>query len=416
MSVIRLSHPTGEIEGEITLNGSKSISNRVLIIRALCDQNFSIDKLSTSDDTSYLKRLLEEGGEDDVYNVGHAGTTFRFLTAYLTLQEGTQVLTGSSRMLERPIGPLVDALRAIGCSIDYVGAEGYPPLKIGSVSKDELKGEVHIDAGISSQYITALILIAPTLPKGLKIHLEGDMVSESYLQLTLGVVRDFGVSVSYSDQKVIIEHQAYQPKEYTIEADWSASSYHYSLVALAKKASLKLNGLFERSLQGDGAMPQIAAELGVQSAWNDDSWRLTKREVVGHFKYDFINQPDVAQTIGVICAAKKIENDFSGLKTLKIKETERIHAMNVELSKVDSSFTLAYNDEKEEEHYVVKPGVKFREVPRFDTYKDHRMAMAFAPLALLHPIEIAQPEVVSKSYPDFWQHLESLGFVIERVV
>lgn len=416
MSVIRLSHPTSEINGVITLDGSKSISNRVLIIRALTKERFDIQKLSTCDDTTCLNRLLEHGSQEEVYDVGHAGTTFRFLTAYLSFQEGTQILTGSSRMLERPIGPLVEALRDLGCKIEYLQKDGYPPLKIGTVKEQDIKNRVTIDAGISSQYITALILMAPTLPNGLSIQLEGEMVSESYLQLTLGVVKEFGIDAKYSDNMITITPQEYTPREYTVEADWSASSYHYSLVALAKKANLRLVGLFENSLQGDGAMPQIASNLGVTSEWNKNSWSLSKKEIGERFKYDFINQPDVAQTIGVMCVVKKIENDFSGLKTLRIKETDRIHAMNAELSKIHSSFELSFVDASKDEHFQVKPDYRFSNIPRFETYKDHRMAMAFAPLALLHPIEINKPEVVSKSYPEFWTHLESLGFVIEEVV
>ena len=415
MSVIRLSHPSGEIDGSIHLDGSKSISNRVLIINALSGGECKLEQLSTSDDTTRMDELLRQT-DSDIYHVGHAGTTFRFLTAYLALQKGTQTLTGSSRMLERPIGPLVDALRELGCNIQYTGRDGYPPLQIGNADRGTLKNEVTIEAGISSQYITALILIGPTLPNGLTIHLKGELVSESYLQLTLGIVRDFGIDISYDGQAIDIRPQSYQTRTYTVEADWSASSYHFALVALAKKARLRLSGLFENSFQGDAAMVSIGEDVGVRSTWEGDSWLLKKGESRQTFTYDFINQPDVAQTIAVICAANKIPNDFSGLKTLRIKETDRIDAMHRELSKIHSSFTLLTTESDDGEHYTIAPGISFQDgIPRFDTYEDHRMAMALAPLALNHPIEINKPEVVTKSYPDFWKDLESLGFEIERI-
>lgn len=415
MSTIKISHPTGEIEGEITLDGSKSISNRVLIIRALSNTHFDIDHLSTSDDTKTLSNLLENVPDGNIYNVGHAGTTFRFLTAYLSLQKGTQTLTGSSRMLERPIGPLVDALRSLGCDIDYKGKEGYPPLEIKDVENTALKSEVEIDSGISSQYITALMLIAPILPNGLTIKLKGEMVSESYLRLTQGILNDFGIKAEFDERKIDIRPQAYESRPYTIEADWSAASYYFSIVALAKKASVSLKGLFENSLQGDAQMVKVGNALGVQSNWSDQ-WDLTKKNRAASLRFDFINQPDTAQTVAVMCAARDMPNSFSGLKTLRIKETDRIDAVDKELKKINSSFQLERTDENGEEHYTISPGVHFDKetIPTFETYKDHRMAMAFAPLALLHPIYINKPEVVSKSYPDFWKDLESLGFVIEQ--
>ncbi len=417
MSRIRISHPTGEIRGDITLDGSKSISNRVLIIRALSGTDFKISHLSTSDDTTTLYNLLKEPPEENIYDVGHAGTTFRFLTAYLALQKGSQLLTGSSRMLERPIGPLVDALRTIGCDITYKGKEGYPPLEIGFVEKKKLKNKVEIDAGISSQYITALMLIAPTLPEGLTIKLKGEMVSESYLQLTIGILKDFGIEVQYDNNIIDIRSQDYNPRPYTIEADWSAGSYYYSIVALAKKASLKLLGLFENSLQGDAYMTEVGNSLGVRSSWKDNHWDLSKQDQAERFDFNFINQPDTAQTIAVVCAAKTIENSFSGLKTLRIKETDRIDAVNQELKKIKSSFTLVSTDDQGEEHYSIDTGTQFskKTMPTFDTYKDHRMAMSFAPLALIHPIYMNQPEVVTKSYPAFWNDLRALGFIIEEV-
>ena len=415
MEIKKLWHPTGIVDGTIVLDGSKSISNRVLIIRALSGEHFDIHHLSSSDDTTKMKSLLNSEGLEE-YHVGHAGTTFRFLTAYLALQSGRQILTGSSRMLERPIGPLVDALRAIGCEIKYLGKEGYPPLEIGILDEENYKPQVSIDAGISSQYITALILIAPALPRGLKIRLQGDLVSESYLQLTLGIVRDFGIDVNFNGREIIIERQKYETKPYTIEADWSAASYYYSIVALAKEGTVRLKGLFEKSLQGDAALVELGLDLGVKSEWQNDHWVLTKQEASAQFKHDFINQPDIAQTLGVICASANVSNEFNGLKTLRIKETDRIYAMNRELTKVGSGFILSHVNEEKDEVYQVLTGLTFENTPRIETYKDHRMAMAFAPLALLHAIEIEKPMVVTKSYPAFYEDLEKLGFEMSDVI
>ena len=415
MSVIRISHPTGKIEGAIQLDGSKSISNRALIIKALCKKDISLVNLSSCDDTTILNNLLFQN-EGNIYDVGHAGTSFRFLTAFLAIQPDTQFLTGSERMLERPIGPLVNALNNIGCDIAYKGKNGYPPLSIRSCKREDLKAEVTIDAGISSQYITALILIAPTLPKGLKINLRGDLVSESYLKLTLEIVNHFGIEAYYDGSSIQIPNQNYHPKEFVVEADWSASSYYYAIVALSKKGSVRLKGLFRNSHQGDAAICNLGGLIGVESSWENSSLLLQKASPYSKLNYDFINQPDIAQTLAVVCAAANIRNDFSGLKTLRIKETDRIDAMNRELSKVNSSFLPTFLDDHGDQHYSVAPGVDFEDdIPRFETYKDHRMAMSLAPLALLNPIEIHKPGVVTKSYPDFYNDLESLGFQIENV-
>ncbi len=415
MSVIRVSHPTGIINGKIKLDGSKSISNRALIIRALSGKKFDIKKLSKSDDSQVLQKLLDAKDIKE-YDVHHAGTSFRFLTAYLAINKGKQILTGSSRMKQRPIGPLVDALRQLGCQIQYLEKEGCPPLKIGKPKGLSDAYKVSVDAGISSQYISALLLIAPTLPKGMKLNLKGDLVSESYLNMTLKTLVEFGISYDKKGQVITIPPQKYKAKEFTIEADWSASSYYYSMVALAKKGIVTLKGLFEDSVQGDAAMIGIGRMLGINSEWDDGKVTLTKGEHSAiSLDYDFINQPDLAQTIAVICAANGIQGQFTGLKTLRIKETDRIAALDQELYKVQSSFKLK-GKKHNAEFYGIGSKISFTDkIVRFETYKDHRMAMAFAPLALRHTIEIAKPEVVSKSYPLFWEDLKSLGFVIEPV-
>jgi len=362
-----------------------------------------------------MDRLLREKGI--VNDVHHAGTTFRFLTAYLALQEDTQVLTGSARMLQRPIGPLVDALRSIGCNINYLGEEGYPPLEISAPSDMSDLKEVSISASISSQYISALILIAPTLPNGLTIHLEGDMVSESYLKMTLATVAEFGITATYDGTKIHIAPQDYNVKDYIVEADWSAASYHYAIAALAKESNIILEGLYANSTQGDAAMSHIAVSIGVSTRWEENTAHLSNKAQSAELSNNFINHPDIAQTVAVMCAAFGTKTDFYGLKTLRIKETDRIYALDTELKKVGSSFELLHTDEDGEEHYGVGKAItKPNTIPRFDTYEDHRMAMAFAPLALLFPIEINKPEVVTKSYPAFWEDLKKLGFEIEDVV
>ncbi|MEL6122427.1 MAG: 3-phosphoshikimate 1-carboxyvinyltransferase, partial [Bacteroidota bacterium] len=312
--------------------------------------------------------------------------------------------------------PLVDALRSIGASISYLEKEGYPPLAIDSPQDMTAVREVHINAGISSQYITALILIAPTLPNGLTIHLEGEMVSESYLMMTIKTVEEFGIQVQYDGKTLSIPPQRYQSTAYTVEADWSAASYYYSLIALAKSGSrIELQGLFENSTQGDATISSFGEQFGVSTTWEGDTCILTKVKGQSSLTYDFINQPDIAQTLAVICSAKAIRSDFTGLRTLRIKETDRIYAVDQELGKVGGSFRHAMTDPTGEEHYSTDPISWDGAIPRFETYKDHRMAMAFAPLALLSPIEINKPEVVSKSYPEFWDHLEELGFLIDRI-
>lgn len=413
MRVIRLSHPTGKLTGKVRLDGSKSISNRILIIRALCDAHFELNHLSSSDDTTTLKNLLADAS--DVYDAHHAGTTFRFLTAYLSIQEGTQELTGSERMKERPIGPLVDALRQLGADIDYIENEGYPPLKIKSFDKENYNRTISVKADISSQYITALLLIAPSLPKGLELSLVGDLVSEPYLNMTLSALSEFGISFQKENGKITILPQQYQAKTYDVEADWSAASYYYSIVALAKSCDIQLDGLFSESIQGDAKIKDISTLFGVNSKFRNGSLFLKKE---GNGKenvfYDFINQPDLTQTVAVMCAGLGTKAEFTGLKTLKIKETDRITALQNELKKIGSDMPLGRIDHGQE-YYEINEKVNFKNVPRFATYKDHRMAMAFAPLALIHPIEIESPEVVSKSYPAFWEDLQSLGFVIEEI-
>lgn len=402
------------LKGEVTLAGSKSISNRVLIIQALCNTDFKIDALANANDTELLAHLLKS--TDEVLDAGPAGTTFRFMTAYLALSGGNRILTGSERMKQRPIKVLVEACRNLGASITYLENEGFPPLKISSGTMSGNK-QLAIPANTSSQYISALLLIAPILPGGLSLELTGKIVSKPYIEMTLGLMQYFGVSHTWENQVIVIAEQAYQAKPFVVEADWSAASYYYSLAALSEQADISLNGLFEHSLQGDSALANIFESFGVKTLFTAHGIRLIKRQTVipDAFHYDFILCPDLAQTLAVVCAALGTKGYFSGLETLRIKETDRIQALENEISKGGCHISLFSTDSLSgKEVFEVSGRFETTDVPIFKTYEDHRMAMAFAPLALLHPIEIEEPSVVIKSYPDFWTDFQYLGLKINE--
>lgn len=418
MPDLKIQKPLHPINACIRLDGSKSISNRVQIIKALCKEHFEIEGLSTSDDSSYLKRLLSDTTQDE-YNCGHAGTTYRFMTAYLAMQKGTQILTGSERMKERPIGPLVDALRSLGAHIEYMEEEGYPPL---SISSPVWNGTttVSIDAGISSQYLSALLLIAPSLPHGLRLSMQGEMVSRPYLQMTLNMMSYFGIAYSWEGHEIHIAAQDYIAKDFTVEADWSAASYYFSIVALAPDSKITLQGLHPESLQGDAAVADIYKSLGVEASFSEhnDLHLSNNGALKSMLDYDFIEQPDLAQTVCVSIAGLGTQGLYTGLQTLKIKETDRIAALQTELVKLNvylSQMPIKFSPKKGTQYYMQEGKAEAETIPTFATYKDHRMAMSFAPLALLFDIQIAQAEVVTKSYPKFWEDFEKLGFMISSL-
>ncbi len=418
MQQLTLSKATRELTGTIELTGSKSISNRALIIQALCPDSFPILRLAQAKDTQTLQALLSS--TDEVLDTGAAGTTFRFLTAYLSTQSGSQVLTGSERMKQRPIGVLVDALRELGANIEYLENEGYPPLRIGEASGFGESGQLSISAGTSSQYITALLLLAPTLPNGLALNLEGKIVSRPYIEMTLRLMAYFGIQYEWIGQQIKVLPQTYQAKPFTVEADWSAASYYYSLAAISDRCELQLNGLFADSVQGDAVLQEIYTEFGVETSFDEKGLHLRKQ--ADHtpppvFEYDFLECPDVAQTLAVTCAALGIQGVFTGLETLRIKETDRIAALKEELSKVGaylSALPARFAPKSGKEYFMIEGQAQWDEPPVFATYEDHRMAMAFAPFAMLNAIKVAEPEVVVKSYPDYWKDLESLGFSIRE--
>lgn len=402
------------LSGEIHLDGSKSISNRALIIRALCDEPFDIQRISTSKDTQLMQALL--ASDDEVLNAGAAGTTFRFLTAYLAMQPGSRTLTGTERMKKRPIGVLVDALREMGAQIDYLENEGFPPLRIHSPKTPQVN-EISMPADTSSQYISALLMIAPTLPKGLTIKLEGNIVSRPYLEMTLRMMEFFGVKHEWEENAIHISPQAYQPKAFLVEADWSAASYWYLMAAFSETCDLTLHGLFAESLQGDSVLSELMTNFGVWTEFGDGLVHLRKSGEAPKplFEYNFLPCPDLAQTFAVGCAGLGVQGLFTGLETLRIKETDRISALQVELARVHcflSRLPSRFSRRSDADFFMVEGNANVSDTPTFTTYEDHRMAMAFAPLAMFGEIKIEEPEVVEKSYPKFWDDLRKVGFVV----
>lgn len=406
------------IEGEIELSGSKSISNRVLLIHALCEDKFNIMNLSDSDDTVTMQKLIESN--ESVLDAHHAGTTFRFMTAYLSTKEGTQILTGSERMKERPIKVLVDALIELGAKIEYMEKEGYPPLKIYS-PRSEFKDKITLPANISSQYISAIMMIAPTLAHGLTIQLDGEIVSKPYIDMTQRIMEDFGVEVVWKGNQINIEHQKYKAKDYHIEADWSAASYYYIIAGLSDQCDIILKGLHQNSIQGDAAVAEIGKIFNIETIF--DQHQITLRRTKADkkltvFEYNFLNVPDIAQSLAVLCAGMGISGLFSGLQTLRIKETDRIAALQQELSKVGvylNKMPVKFSKKTGIEYYMLEgKATNIDEWVAFDTYNDHRMAMAFASLALRFPIIINDAAVVTKSYPNFWKDIQKIGFEVTK--
>lgn len=405
MSSITLTGPKNPIDVSLKIGGSKSISNRALLISALCKSDIEITNLSNSDDSQTMVNILKEKS-GKIFDCHHAGTTFRFLTAYFALQKGAQILTGSQRMKQRPIGPLVNALREIGAQIEYLENEGFPPLKLKSYQK-QAASEITIKADISSQFVSALCMIAPTLSDGLTITFEGALVSKPYLDMTLSIMSYFGVKSTFENNTVSIDAQKYIAKNYLVESDWSSASYHYAIAALLPESKITLSYYFEKSLQGDSAIVDMAKHFGITSTFVDSKLIIeSNKDCFDLFAYDYIKQPDIAQTFAVMGAAKNMKLYYKGLKTLRIKETDRITALQNELNKVNVNFKKTeYQD-----YEFMQSGNIQLDFPVFETYQDHRMAMAFAPLAILGSIHIKNPEVVSKSYPDFWDHLKKMGF------
>ncbi|MDJ1483729.1 3-phosphoshikimate 1-carboxyvinyltransferase [Cytophagaceae bacterium YF14B1] len=407
MDFIRLHHPTGKINTTIQLASSKSESNRSLVINALSGGKGTLTNLSEARDTQTMQRLL--ASNDQIWDVLDAGTTMRFLTAYATITNQEKIMTGTARMCERPIGLLVDALRVLGATIDYVKQEGYPPIHIKGFQFSG-KSHIQIRGDVSSQYISALLMIAPLLPEGLQLELTGVIGSRPYIEMTLRQMETFGVQHEWNGNIIRVKPQTYQPTSYQVESDWSGASYWYSIVALAEEAEIELLGLKENSLQGDSRIAEIMVPLGVTSTFTKRGVLLKKITAQPSIVVDFSDCPDLAQTVAVCCAAKGIEAEFTGIESLKIKETDRVKAIQNELGKFNGELIEVESNYK---YKIPKPVLLDNHTPvRIHTYDDHRMAMAFAPLALQRETVIEHPNVVVKSYPGFWDDLRKAGFVI----
>lgn len=411
---IQIKASTKNIKGEIILPGSKSESNRALIMRALCKQPFEIKNLSVADDTVTLDHLLSteilsSSTNKATIDVGPAGTAMRFLTAFLAVTPGEWLLTGSKRMLERPVKLLVDALRELGADIEYTGNDGFPPLKIRG-KELTLTNEISIDGSVSSQYISALLMIAPTLPKGMKLNLTGVVASRPYIEMTLAMMAELGIEHTWSGNSIHIKQQEFQPNDLFIEPDWSGSSYWYSLAALSDQADIKLTGLKTDSLQGDSVIAGMMENFGVKTNFMPDGIRLSKIAKAINIDFiDFEHCPDIAQTLAVICAGLNHNCTFTGLESLKIKETDRVAALQNELGK----FGVTIKEDGLNYHVDCSQSTIGKENTKtvlINTYHDHRMAMAFAPLTLKVPqLEIEDPKVTGKSYPHFWEDLDKVG-------
>ena len=415
---LRISGPDSTLRGILSLDGSKSISNRALVVLALAQAQSAdwLSHLSTSQDTQTLQKLLEQPSEH--LDAGDAGTTFRFLCAYLATQSGEQVLTGSARMLQRPIGPLVEALRSLGADIEYLGEVGFPPLRIGTMQQTTRR--VAVEASVSSQFLSALLLIGPYLPLGLQLVPTGPLVSRPYLEMTISLMRHFGADVEWEGDTIAVAAGAYTPRTLVVEADWSAASYWYAMASLAPDVDLTLEGLQADSWQGDAVLAKKMQRFDIQTTFGENKVHLSKigRSVSPIFEMDFIECPDIAQTLAVLCAGLGTVGVFSGLETLHVKETDRIKALKTELGKVGVSFAkLPPHFSKkwpDKTFYNLDGKADLSALPRFDTYGDHRMAMAFAAFAVLGKIDLENPQVVAKSYPLFWEHLQQVGFHIEH--
>ena len=401
------------IQENITISGSKSESNRLLILQQLF-HNLTIENLSDSDDTHHLQEALSNN-EDGKINIGHAGTAMRFLTAYFASQKNkTVVLSGSDRMHNRPIQILVDALRSLGAEIEYIEKEGYPPLKITgqSLSKDF----VEINGNVSSQYISALLLIAASLPKGLTIALVGEITSVPYIEMTLSLLSQLGIQATFEGHQIQVQPlQKSEPQTLVVESDWSSASYFYSMMALSEVGSeIQLSSYKKESLQGDSVLSEIYTHFGVTTEFLENSIMLRKTNVISseveipHIELDLNKAPDIAQTIAVTCFALGVSCHLTGLHTLKIKETDRLEALKAELSKLGADITVT------DDSLTLKSSCNINADVAIETYNDHRMAMAFAPLGMKTNLQILDAKVVTKSYRKFWEDLQQIGFQLSE--
>jgi len=390
-----------ELNLQISLPASKSISNRALILNALAYSPFDIQNLSNCDDTCVMVKAFDSN--DTTFDIGAAGTSMRFLTAFLSKTVGEWMITGSERMKNRPIRILVDALNSLGARIEYAEKEGFPPLRIFGCALTG--GEISLNGGVSSQYISALMMVAPYMQNGLKIKLEGNVISVPYIQMTMSMMREYSVNVVFENNVIDIEPQIYKPIQYKVESDWSAASYWYEILSIVHKGQIFLKGLYKNSSQGDNKVAELFEQLGVKTQYQEDGVLLTPNgNSVEKFEYNFVNQPDLAQTFAVTCCLKNIPFHFKGVQSLKIKETDRIAALINELKKLGYVLVEPKNGELAWQGKRCEPETTIS----IATYEDHRMAMAFAPAALITALTIEEPQVVSKSYPTFWEDIAKI--------
>lgn len=401
--------PPKNINVSIDLPASKSISNRILILNALSFNSNVVENLSDCEDTQVLIDAFKSDSNE--FDVRGAGTAMRFLTAFLSGMEGEWILKGSERMHERPIYPLVDTLLALGADIEYLENRGYPPLKIRGKELDG--GEVYVSGKISSQFISALMMIAPKMRKGLTIHIQDGIISKPYINLTAKLMEEFGVHIKWENSTIVIKPQQYKPVKYRVEPDWSAASYWYEMVALLPDSQVLLKGLTENSYQGDSNLVNLFTDLGVSTQFTEQGAILKNNgRKIKKFFHNFVEEPDLAQTFAATCCFLNIPFIFSGIQSLRIKETNRVEALMNELKKLGCVLTDTSNEmfEWDGERCFVDQN------PQIDTYEDHRMAMSLAPAAIIFgEIIINEPNVVTKSYPRFWDDLVKAGFKIETL-
>jgi len=405
--IYSISAPT-HITGEVILPASKSISNRALAINMLAGNAKTPVNLSDCDDTRVMLKWLND--RPSTIDIGAAGTAMRFSTALLAVTEGSHIITGSERMKKRPIGILVNALRQLGAQIEYVEDDGFPPLRI--VGNNSLEGGIiSLPGNVSSQYISAMLMIGPTLKTGLTLRLTGEIISRPYINMTIAIMHSFGANVQFAtDNTIVVKPGKYNPNDYTVENDWSAASYWYEIIALANNtdATIYLPNLYKNSLQGDCKGAEVFRKLGVETQYTSNGVTIRKTPIsIASLEYDFVEMPDLAQTFVVTCCMLGVHFHFTGLQSLKIKETDRINALKVEMKK------LGYVIEDRNDSELLWQGELCKPMDNcsIDTYEDHRMAMAFAPVSMkIGKININDPHVVTKSYPHYWDDLKKVGF------
>ena len=407
--MILVLHPNRILKVNLSLTGSKSITNRLLILRSMYP-SLKIKNKSESHDSVVLENALKSSS--NIKDINHAGTSMRFLTAFYSILEDKEIIIkGSKRMHERPIYPLIDSLKLIGADISYLEKDGFPPIRIKGKKLNFKK--VQISSNVSSQFVSAILLVAPKLNGGLVIELKGELISKPYIQMTLSLLNDLGIKTSFKGKLITVENlEEIQEKHISVESDWSSASYWYSIVALSERAEVRLNNFYKNSIQGDSVLTKYYKSLGVGTRFTENKIILTKLKDFTppqNLNLNLIDSPDLAQTIAVTCFGLKINCFLDGLQTLNIKETKRLNALKNELKKLGANIQVTESSLKLFEAKKIKNNIKIK------TYDDHRMAMSFAPLSLKTPIFIESPSVVAKSYPKFWDDLRKAGFVIKPI-